>query len=44
MRSAVPTWNAAALSLERVLMAVIYHDLRVAKEGSDMGRIASVFE
>jgi len=25
-------------------MAVVYHDLRVAKEGSDTWRIASVFE
>jgi hypothetical protein len=40
----VPIWHAAALAFESVLMAVVYHDLRVAKEGSDTWRIASVFE
>jgi hypothetical protein len=40
----VPIWRAAALALNSALMAVVYHDLRIAKEGGDMGLIASVFE
>jgi hypothetical protein len=39
-----PLWDAAILAAGSVLGAVIYHDLRVAKEGRDTDRIGSVFE
>jgi uncharacterized membrane protein len=37
-------WQGISQSFNSVLMAVMYHDLRVSKEGGDVNRIASVFD
>jgi hypothetical protein len=37
-------WNAVWVALYAVMVAVAYHDLRVAKEGIDIEQIASVFD
>jgi len=37
-------WNGICCAFLWVLIAVIYHDLRVAKEGIDMDHVAAVFE
>lgn len=37
-------WQGLIQAFYSVLMAVMYHDLRVTKEGGDVNRIASVFD
>jgi hypothetical protein len=37
-------WQVIATSFSAVLVAVVYHDLRVAKEGMDTGNLANVFD
>jgi hypothetical protein len=37
-------WSTLARAYQSVLVAIIYHDLRVVKEGIDLDRIASVFD
>lgn len=37
-------WQGISQSFNSVLMAVMYHDLRVSKEGGDVNHIASVFD
>lgn len=37
-------WQVAAQAFTSILVAVIYHDLRVAREGIDIDRIAVVFD
>jgi uncharacterized membrane protein len=37
-------WQALFVLFEAILVIVIYHDLRVAKEGVDVEQIASVFD
>jgi hypothetical protein len=37
-------WQGINHAFNAVLIAVIYHDLRVTKEGGDVNRIASVFD
>jgi hypothetical protein len=37
-------WLAIAGVYQSIVVAVVYHDLRVAKEGIDIDRIAAVFE
>lgn len=37
-------WVAAAVAFSSITVAVIYHDLRVAKEGVDVERIVAVFD
>ena len=37
-------WLALIAAYQSIVVAVIYHDLRVAKEGVDVDRIAAVFE
>jgi hypothetical protein len=37
-------WLVIATSFMAVLVAVVYHDLRVAKEGMDTGNLANVFD
>ena len=37
-------WQVIATSFAAVLVAVVYHDLRVAKEGMDTGNLANVFD
>jgi len=37
-------WNAVWVAYYAVMVAVAYHDLRVAKEGIDIEQIASVFD
>jgi hypothetical protein len=41
---AVFVWEALARAYQSVLVAIVYHDLRVLKEGIDLDRIASVFD
>jgi hypothetical protein len=37
-------WIALVRAYDSVLVTIVYHDLRVAKEGIDLDRIASVFD
>jgi hypothetical protein len=37
-------WNAVFASYHSVMVAVMYHDLRVLKDGIDIDRIAAVFD
>jgi hypothetical protein len=37
-------WTAIWTAFYAILVAVAYHDLRVAKEGADTEQIAAVFE
>ncbi len=37
-------WQVVATTFGAVLAAVIYHDLRAAKEGVDIGKLANVFD
>jgi hypothetical protein len=37
-------WNAVAGALQAVIAVVVYHDLRVVKEGVDVDQIAAVFD
>jgi hypothetical protein len=37
-------WTALASAYQAVLVTIIYHDLRVAKEGIDIEQLASVFD
>jgi len=37
-------WSALFGAFSAILVVVIYHDLRVAKEGVDTDQIAAVFE
>jgi hypothetical protein len=37
-------WQAVYLGFHSILAVVIYHDLRVAKEGVDTDKIAAVFD
>jgi hypothetical protein len=37
-------WQVLATTFSAVLVSVVYHDLRVAKEGIDIGTLASVFD
>jgi uncharacterized membrane protein len=37
-------WGALAGAFNAIMVVVTYHDLRVAKEGVDTDRIASVFD
>jgi hypothetical protein len=37
-------WNAIWTAFFAIVLAVAYHDLRVAKEGIDTEQIAAVFE
>jgi len=37
-------WQASMTAYQAISAAVIYHDLRVAKEGVDIEHIASVFD
>jgi hypothetical protein len=37
-------WQGVSQAFSAVLVAVMYHDLRVSKEGGDVNRIASVFD
>jgi hypothetical protein len=36
-------WNALTMAFDGVVCAVVYHDLRVVKEGVDIEQIAAVF-
>jgi hypothetical protein len=37
-------WSAVSGSIAAILYVVMYHDLRVAREGLDTDRIAAVFD
>ena len=37
-------WQVVTTAFGAVLSAVIYHDLRVAKEGIDISKLSSVFD
>ena len=37
-------WNALATAYQTVLVAIMYHDLRVVKDGIDLEHIAAVFD
>lgn len=37
-------WQVISTAFGAVLSAVIYHDLRMAKEGIDLDTLASVFD
>jgi hypothetical protein len=37
-------WQVVLTAFSAVLSAVIYHDLRVAKEGIDLDTLANVFD
>ncbi|HTD35811.1 MAG TPA: hypothetical protein VK665_19330, partial [Candidatus Elarobacter sp.] len=37
-------WTALVSAYQAVLVTIIYHDLRVAKEGIDIEQLASVFD
>jgi hypothetical protein len=37
-------WTAVWTASYAIAVAVVYHDLRAAKEGVDTGQIAAVFE
>ena len=37
-------WTAIGAAFSSVVIAVAYHDLRVAKEGVDIEQIAAVFD
>jgi hypothetical protein len=37
-------WNGLWVAFSAVLLGVTYHDLRAAKEGTDIGRLAVVFD
>ena len=37
-------WDALMGAYQSIVVAVAYHDLRVAKEGVDIDHIASVFD
>jgi hypothetical protein len=37
-------WSAAWTAFWYVVLVMIYHDLRVAKEGVDIERLAAVFD
>jgi len=40
----VVTWTAIWIAFTAVVVAVTYHDLRVAKEGTDIDQVAAVFD
>ena len=44
VQTALFVWTAVAQAFQSVLVAIIYHDLRVVKEGIDLEQIASVFD
>jgi hypothetical protein len=37
-------WQLVATSFGAVLAAVVYHDLRLSKEGMDIDNLANVFD
>jgi len=37
-------WGGILVAFNAVLLVVTYHDLRVAKEGTDIERLAVVFD
>jgi hypothetical protein len=41
---AMTVWNALFSAYHSIIVAVMYHDLRVLKDGIDIDRIAAVFD